>query len=78
VDGLESRIIEGASKTLQDARLKSLMVEISAARARREELLRRFAQAGFVQLNDFEDHSKFQLKGTAYEDSENTIFVRPE
>ncbi len=76
VDGLEASIIEGSKKTIQDKRLKSLMIEISVGRADENEITRKMVGAGFEKVTDFADHSKRQLIGTPYEGSENTLFVR--
>jgi len=76
VDGLEEKIINGASKTLEDCRLKSMLIEISAKKGGADSIDRRLTHAGFTQLKDFTAHSREQLKGTPFEDSVNCIFVR--
>lgn len=76
VDGLEEKIIDGASETLRDTRLKSVLVEISSQKGGKDPILQKLTAAGFTQVTDFTAHSSQILKGTAYEDSVNTIFVR--
>lgn len=76
VDGLEEKIINGATKTLEDRRLKSVLIEISEKTGGADPIRRRLTQAGFTQVKDFAAHSSEQLKGTAYEDTVNCIFVR--
>jgi FkbM family methyltransferase len=76
VDGLEEKIIAGAEQTLQDRRLRSVLVEISASKAGKDPILRRLNEAGFTQITDFARHSMELLQGTAYEDSINSVFIR--
>ncbi len=76
VDGLEEKIIAGATQTLKDGRLKSVLVEVSAGKGGGDPILQKLTEAGFTQVDDFAAHSRDLLKGTAYEDSVNTIFVR--
>jgi len=76
VDGLEEKIIDGADQTLEDPRLKSILVEISAAQGARDPIFERLTKAGFEPFTHFAAHSSEQLKGTPYEDSINTVFVR--
>jgi len=76
VDGLEGKIIRGADRTLGDSRLKTILIEISSAQGERDPILEKLAKAGFVSFTDFAAHSSEQHKGTAYEQSVNTVFVR--
>ncbi len=76
VDGLEEKIIAGASQTLEDRRLKSVLVEASAKIDSSNPILQRLTEAGFVQVTDFAAHSSELLKGTPYEDRVNCVFIR--
>lgn len=76
VDGLEDRVIAGGPQTLEDRRLKSVLVEISGNQGRSDSIAARLSQAGFVQVTDFGTHSRELLKGTLYEDCVNSVFVR--
>ncbi|MBI4662355.1 MAG: FkbM family methyltransferase [Verrucomicrobia bacterium] len=76
VDGLEEQVVAGAERTLRDARLRSVLVEISAKLGHLDPILRKMLASGFRQVTDFRAHSRDQLKGTPYEDSVNTVFIR--
>jgi FkbM family methyltransferase len=76
VDGLEEKIIGGAKQTLADPRLKSVLVEVSAAKGASDPILQRLTQAGFVRVTDFSAHSSELLKGARHEDCVNSVFVR--
>ena len=76
VDGLEEKIIAGAVQTLEDRRLKSVLVEISAAKGGKDPILQRLTETGFVQVTDFAAHSSELQKGTPYENSVNCVFIR--
>ncbi len=76
VDGLEKNVIAGAAQTLQDPRLKSVMVEIAIGKGSLDPVLTSLAQAGFVEFTDFAVHSKDQLKGTRFEFTPNCAFFR--
>lgn len=76
IDGLEEKVIAGAKQTLDDRRLKSVLVEISASKGGSDPILQRLTQAGFTQVTDFTAHSREQLIGTPYEDSVNHVFIR--
>jgi len=77
VDGNEEKIVEGGERTLDNPRLKSVLVEISTRRGGRDPILQRLTKAGFTQVTDFAEHSCAQLRGGPYEDCQNTVFVRP-
>lgn len=51
VDGIEAKIIDGASRTLGDERLKSLLVEFNGALAEDREAIARIERAGFRLLH---------------------------
>ncbi len=76
VDGLEEKIIAGAAQTLEDRRLKSVLIEISASKGGLDPILQRLTQVGFKQVKDFTAHSCELLKGTPYEDCVNCVFIR--
>jgi len=76
VDGLEEKIINGATKTLVDRRLQSVLVEISVKEGRSASIGQRLIQAGFIQIRDFAAHSSEQLQGTPFESCVNSVFVR--
>jgi len=76
VDGLEEKVIAGATKTLEDRRLKSVLVEISARQGSTDPILQKLSQAGFTPVTDFAAHSSELLKGTPYENGVNSVFVR--
>ena len=76
MDGLEEKIMEGADRTLEDLRLKSIFVEISQSRGPRDPVFQSLKKAGFEPFRDFATHSSEQLKGTPYEDCVNTVFIR--
>ncbi|MDP6770316.1 MAG: FkbM family methyltransferase [Anaerolineales bacterium] len=76
VDGLEEKIISGGSQTLLDRRLKSVLIEVSSEDIARNPIVQKLADEDFVQVNDFELHSSVSLKGTKFENSVNTIFIR--
>lgn len=76
VDGLEEKVIAGAAQTLEDRRLKSVLVEISGSKGGSDPILRQLTQAGFAQVTDFAAHSSDLLKGTPYEDCLNCVFIR--
>jgi len=76
VDGLEEKIIAGGAQTLEDRRLKSVLVEVSQSKGNSGDVFERFAQAGFTQVTRFAAHSSDMLKGTPYEDCVNTVFIR--
>lgn len=76
VDGLEEKIIAGGHQTLEDRRLKSVLVEISRSKGESDPIFQQLTQAGFIQVTNFSAHSSEILKGTPYEDSINSVFVR--
>lgn len=76
VDGLEEKIFAGAKHTLADPRLKSVLVEVSAAKGASDPILKRLTQAGFVPITDFSTHSSELLRGTRHESCVNSVFVR--
>ena len=76
VDGLEDKIIDGAARTLEDRRLKSVLIEISAKKGGLDPIHHRLIQAGFVPVTDFPSHSSKQLAGSPYENCLNCVFVR--
>jgi len=76
VDGLEQEIINGGERTLEDKRLRSVLVEISAERGGQDPIYQRLTEVGFHAVTDFAEHSSRQLKGTPYEGCVNTVFVR--
>jgi len=76
VDGLEEKIIAGAAQTLADRRLKSVLLEVSGKEGYANPILQKLREVGFTQVTEFAAHSSELLKGTPYEDSVNTIFIR--
>ena len=76
MDGLEEKIISGGSQTLSDRRLKSVLVEVSSDDIARSPIVQKLVEEDFVQVKDFELHSSASLKGTNFENSVNSIFVR--
>ena len=76
VDGLEEKIISGAALTLEDRRLKSVLVEVSTKKTSLDLIMQQLTQAGFTQVTDFAAHSSELLKGTPYEGSVNYVFIR--
>ena len=76
VDGLEEKIIAGATQTLEDHRLRSVLVEVSGDEASSDPILERLGEVGFTQVTDFAAHSSELLKGTPYEASINHVFIR--
>ncbi len=76
VDGLEEKILAGAVQTLEDRRLKSVLVEVSQSKGDLDPIFQRVIRAGFTQVTDFAAHSSVLLKGTPYEDCVNGVFIR--
>ncbi len=76
VDGLEDKIIAGATQTLDDRRLRSVLVEISSVMDDIDPISLRLTQAGFVPFTDFPAHSSEQLVGTPFEGCANIVFIR--
>ena len=76
VDGLEDKVITGGAQTLQDQRLKSILIEVSGKLGDADPILQRIIQAGFTRVTDFSEHSSKMLKDTPYEDCVNSVFVR--
>ncbi len=76
VDGREEQVIAGASKTLADRRLQSVLVEVSGKESDADLILQKLAEVGFTRVTDFAAHSTELLKGTPYEDCVNSVFVR--
>lgn len=66
VDGLEDRIIDGAARTLEDARLRSLLIEFTDDSEPGARIAARLTQTGFREVDDFPSHSRDQLKGSPY------------
>ena len=76
VDGLEEKIISGGLQTLSDGRLKSVLVEVSSEDIEHSPIVQKLVGEGFEQVKDFKLHSSTSLKGTNFENSVNTIFIR--
>ncbi len=76
VDGLEDKIIAGAARTLQDNRLRSVLIEVSGKLGDEHPIFQQIIQAGFTRVTNFAAHSSDLLKGTLYEDCVNSVFVR--
>lgn len=76
VDGLEEKVIVGGQQTLEDERLKSVLVEICQSKGESNPVLRRLSQAGFVHVKNFDGHSSGDVQGTLYQDCVNSLFVR--
>lgn len=76
VDGLEDKIIAGATQTLDDRRLRTVLVEISPVMDDIAPISLRLTQAGFVPVTDFAAHSSEQLVGTPFEGYVNSVFIR--
>jgi FkbM family methyltransferase len=73
VDGLELPILQGATKTLADSRVRAVMAEVSLTRSdEREQTMSLFKRAGleFVGRGD--------TQGAAIENAANHLFVRSE
>jgi len=73
VDGLEDQIVSGASETLKDERLRSVLIEVSGDQ---DPIFLKLTQAGFKSVTDFADHSSQQMQGQPHENHINCIFVR--
>lgn len=76
VDGLEEKVIAGASHTLADSRVRSVLVEISGKDGDADPIAQILVQEGFQKVTEFVAHSSDQLRGTKYEGSVNNLFVR--
>ena len=76
VDGLEDKIMAGATQTLRDRRLRSVLIEVSDKDGTADPILQQLLQAGFLRVTDFAAHSSELLKGTPYEGSVNSVFIR--
>lgn len=76
VDGLEEKIIAGATQTLKDRRLKSVLIEISGSKGNSDAILRPLTEAGFSQVTDFSARSSGLLKGSRYQETRNCVFTR--
>ena len=71
VDGLEWPILQGAARTLNDRRLKSMMVELTLTNdSERESAMQTLATAGFV------FQSRGDTQGAAGEQAANHLFTR--
>lgn len=75
VDGLEEKIVVGAAQTLKDRRLKSILIEVSGNDGA-EFIFRCLTEAGFIEVEEFAEHSSRSLKGTPYEGCVNHVFAR--
>lgn len=73
VDGLEPNILEGAAQTLNDSRLKSILIEVPREGGAISE---RLARAGFSTAEDVTGDSNTFLKNHAYEGFMNQVFCR--
>ncbi len=71
VDGIEQKVVTGASKILQDERLKSVLIEISSKNKTENPVYEQFMKAGFIEDNDYNEHSSKQLKGSPWEECHN-------
>ncbi|MBI1388559.1 MAG: FkbM family methyltransferase [bacterium] len=79
VDGLEGKIIQGGRQTLNDPRLTSLLIELTADESHHyAEIMKFIEECGFQLLppETFNAHSVELQKGTAYANCQNHIFVR--
>ncbi len=77
VDGIEHRVIAGASRTLGDPRLKSVLVEITDSSPFTAQIVAALQSAGLEETREFAAHSSTSLAGTDYEGCVNRVFVRP-
>ena len=76
VDGLEEKVVAGCEQTLEDPRLRSVLVEIATHSDRPDAIVERLTRAGFEQVTDFPAHSSELLKGSPWEGFVNHVFVR--
>ena len=76
VDGLEEKIIAGGERTLEDPRLRSVLVEISTHTGHPGLIVERLTGSGFDEVTDFAAHSSDLLQGSPWEGFVNHIFVR--
>ncbi|MBF0482910.1 MAG: FkbM family methyltransferase [Desulfovibrionaceae bacterium] len=76
IDGLELSVVRGMQKTLQDQRLRSVLIEVSEKDNDTDEILETIAKNGFTVDNDLTNLSKKQLEGTQFQGIYNTIFFR--
>ncbi|MGE0445122.1 MAG: FkbM family methyltransferase [Vicinamibacterales bacterium] len=74
VDGLESRIVEGAAETLADPRLRSVLIELDTARSDYCRGVESAMAAAGLRLIDRRRSPMFD--GTPYASSYNHIFAR--
>lgn len=75
VDGIESKIIKGAEKTLSDKRIKSLLIEMDSSREHYcEEITDAIEKAG---MQFVEKKHAAMFDNTNYSSSYNYIFMRP-
>lgn len=72
VDGIEEDIVQGATETIRDSRLKSLLIEARET----SPISEIFIQAGFKRFPEFSVHSREQAKGSLYEGTVNMVFAR--
>lgn len=73
VDGLEPEIVQGADKTLSDARLKSILIEIDESSSNHLSLIKNIESHGFVLSH--KKHAEMFEKGR-YRTFFNYVFVR--
>ena len=76
VDGLEAKVIAGATQTLADPRLRSVLVEIQEDRQGADALIRTIEVAGLHQVTEFSARSRRALVGSPYAGSVNYVFAR--
>jgi FkbM family methyltransferase len=76
VDGHEEKVINGSLKTINDKRLKTVLIEISESEGEKKSISCLLEGAGLVEDTNYQEHSSAALKGTPFEMCHNTIFVR--
>ena len=77
VDGLEDNILDGATKTLKDNRLKSVLVEVDTAQKRRyKHILKTFENAGMEYLTLRKKSAKEKAVKDGSDLIHNFIFVK--
>jgi len=78
-DGYEEHFVRGARQTLRDARLRSLLIEVTNSDGSRERIVRAMREAGFHEehpLNSIPEHSRIRREQSGNAHIENIIFTR--
>jgi FkbM family methyltransferase len=75
-DGNELDVLAGMAGLLARPSLRSVLVEASPGEGMRRQVMERLVAAGFVNVDDFAEHSRDQLRGSPWEGTENLVFLR--